>query len=194
MATATYRSFPWALALTLTVSACVGCSRSKDAPSAASREPAPATRPGARLAVGETANTGDYRLTLKAVSRCAPPAHFAATTKSVRLGVLVTLVNASSGNLPLNPFYGHLEDAEGGRYALALAGCEPPLTARLLQPGEEAEGWLSFDVPVGSSALDFVYSPLTLRGDSPESRFGVGRPEEITAQRASSPLPAATAR
>ena len=73
------------------------------------------------------------------------------------------MVAVSDVQVPANPYYALLIDEEGRAYEATLGGCEPALPNRLLEHGESARGWLTFDVPENSRKLQLAYAPrLTL--------------------------------
>jgi hypothetical protein len=97
-----------------------------------------------------------------------------------RLGVDVTVQARGSLQVPANPYYALLIDSTNSVHEATLGGCEPQLSPTLLEPGQTARGWISFDLPRKSVGLKLAYAPaLTAPSQVELSReelvFGLGQ-------------------
>jgi len=89
-----------------------------------------------------------------------------------RVGVLMTLQARGLLQVPANPYYALLVDGEGAVHEATLgASCSPALPVRLLDAGQSARGWVSFDVPRPGGNFSFSYAPLLANGEREETRF-----------------------
>ena len=89
------------------------------------------------------------------------------------LGVKVRVEANHPGRVGANYFYASLLTKGGERYLAELGGCEPTLAHPPLAPGEGAEGFLNFPLPLDESPDRVVYSPNldhTLGGDELSAR------------------------
>ncbi len=75
------------------------------------------------------------------------------------LGVKVRVTSAHPGYVPANFFYASVLTKDGGRYLAELSGCKPVLSSPPLKPGESAEGFLNFPLPVDEAPEELVYAP-----------------------------------
>lgn len=117
---------------------------------------------------GVVARNEHYALHVSALAECsAEPGAFSGR----RVGVLVTLQASGLEQIPANPYYALLVDGEDEVHEATLGGCTPALPVRLLEAGQSAHGWISFDVPRQSGNLRFSYAPLLSNGEREETRF-----------------------
>jgi hypothetical protein len=117
-----------------------------------------ATPPDAPVAT-QRVRTDHFTVSVHGTRRCATPPHLAPEDGWMRLGIDLEVTATSAAQVPTNPYHALLVDADGGVHEASLNGCDPALPVRLLQRGESARGWLSFDVPSGAGALTFSYAP-----------------------------------
>jgi hypothetical protein len=90
---------------------------------------------------------------------------------SRRLGVLVTLQARGSVQVPANPYYAQLIDAQNVVREPTLSGCTPALSSALLEAPRVASGWINFEVPRGTSDFLLAYAPPLTTGERPEVTF-----------------------
>ncbi len=113
------------------------------------------------------------------------------------VGFDVEVVNASDQPLSFAANAVYLRDDEGFSYrGGTVAGSEPPLQGRTMPGGEQARGWVWFEVPEGATLREIVLVPT-----APELRVGLdavtsipGMPGATTASSGDiTPSPAAIA-
>ena len=106
---------------------------------------------------GDSVATSPYSLSILEVTPC--PASPEVDTGRVRLvGVKVRIVGHHPRGVPANYFYASLLTTDQNRYLADYAGCSPRLSGKPLAPGEAAEGYLNFPVPVGKVPDKLVYA------------------------------------
>ncbi len=88
-----------------------------------------------------------------------------------RLGVLVTLQARGAAQVPANPYYAQLIDAQNVAHEATLSGCTPALSPALLEGSQLARGWIIFEVPRGATDFLLAYAPLLATGQRPEVTF-----------------------
>ncbi len=173
----------WLLALLLT------------SPSACQREQTPTPTPAASAApstpapleaelppprertprAGEIARTAHFAMSFTSTKECAVEPHFKPREGFITLGVEVTIQAHGAVQVPVNPFYATLIDASNVVYESTLAGCQPALVASQLSRGEQASGWISFDVPAQARGLRLAYAPVLLGAGREELLFQLSR-------------------
>ena len=117
---------------------------------------------------GVVARSEHYDLHVSALAECSAERGAA---NGRRVGVLVTVQARGIQQVPANPYYALLVDGEDEVHEATLGGCTPPLPVSLLEAGQSARGWISFDVPRQRSNFSFSYAPLLANGDREETRF-----------------------
>jgi len=117
---------------------------------------------------GVVARSEHYDLQVSGPSECSTEPGAASDR---RLGVLVTLQARGLEQVPANPYYALLVDGEDEVHEATLGGCTPALPVSLLEAGQSAHGWISFDVPRQRGNFSFSYAPLLANGDREETRF-----------------------
>lgn len=155
-----------------------GCQRSTARPPVTARSGEPATVLGVEPAVhslGELAEARDYQMSIDSIDDCLVPPPFAPKPDDVKLGVDVMIAGTTTNEVPANPFYALLYDEAGGTYESTLAGCEPPLVPRLVTRGENARGFITFEVPKTARTLTMRYAPLIIGRGPEELRFSIPR-------------------
>ncbi|HKO90733.1 MAG TPA: hypothetical protein VJU61_06265 [Polyangiaceae bacterium] len=117
---------------------------------------------------GVVARSEHYEMQVSTLAECgsAPGA-----AGGRRVGVLVSLQARGRLQVPANPYYALLVDSENVAYEATLEGCTPALPVRLLDAGQSARGWVSFDVPRQRGNFSFSYAPLLASGEREETRF-----------------------
>ena len=98
------------------------------------------------------------RVTVLDVTACPPPVGFD-TARMQLIGVRVEVQGGHPRGVPANFFYGSLLTTDHSRYLAELPGCSPALSHPPLRPGESAQGYLNFPVPLGKSVETLVYAP-----------------------------------
>lgn len=139
--------------------------------------PAPQTLAltAATHAVGERAESRDYFMTLVAVTTCEVEPHFHPAPGRIKLGLEVLVEARGQREVPTNPFLATLRDSEAREYQADLAGCTPTLRADRLAHGDQARGFITFEVPSDASGLVMTYAPFVV-GVGPEAlTFALGR-------------------
>jgi hypothetical protein len=125
--------------------------------------------------LGETANTPDFKITLENVKECKVKYYFQPKKGNVKLGAEVVIAGTADRQIPVNPFYAKVTDSEGESYASTFAGCEPELKSSQVKRGEDARGWISFELPERASGLKFSYAPFIIGRGKQEVKFDLGR-------------------
>lgn len=93
---------------------------------------------------------------------CNPAAPRTRRDEWVRVGVELEVRANSSLLVPTSPYYALLTDERGRTHEAKLEGCRPALGSRLLESGQSARGWISFDVPAQTKTHTLVYAPRLL--------------------------------
>jgi hypothetical protein len=117
---------------------------------------------------GVVARSEHYDLQVSALAECSDER---GAEGGRRVGVLVTLQARGLAQVPANPYYALLVDGEDEVHEATLGGCTPALPIRLLEAGQSAHGWVSFDVPRQRANFSFSYAPLLASGEREETRF-----------------------
>lgn len=91
-----------------------------------------------------------------------------------RISVEVALKASGGVQVPGNPYYALLVDRSDTVYEATLGKCNDSLTPSLLQPGQAAHGWLTFDVPLKSAGHRLVYAPALIGAPREELVFELG--------------------
>jgi Domain of unknown function (DUF4352) len=120
-------------------------------------------------AIGETANTGDFDVTVHAVEDPFVPANQFEVPEEGRRFVAVeaTVTNTSDQPLPFSTLAGvELFDQLDRPWTIAVAGTDlPQLDAPTVAPGEARRGWVVFSVPPDATELTLrVKGNLTATG------------------------------
>lgn len=105
-----------------------------------------------------------YTLTVLETRGCPLPE--GVNEKEQRIfGVHVRLEGHREGGLPANYFYASVLTQDGARYLAELSGCEPVLSGPPLYPGQTAEGFVNFPLPLSKTPKMLEYAPLIDPGD-----------------------------
>jgi hypothetical protein len=115
--------------------------------------------PGTVIPPGTRGRAPHFEMQVSVPSSCPLPAYVLASQGLKRVGVKVTLTAHGELQVPANPYYAYLIDAESVAYEATLGGCEPDLSPTLVEPGQSAQGWLSFDIPQRARAAKLSYAP-----------------------------------
>jgi hypothetical protein len=133
--------------------------------------------------LSETAHATDYDFTITGVAEanvgdagvCPIADYFAPAAGKIKLGTEVKITNTSDKQVPVNPFYAKLTDSGGYSYTSTFGGCNPELVSVKLDPGQTANGWITFEIPQTSVGLIFTYNPFIVSTDPNEVKFDLGR-------------------
>jgi hypothetical protein len=77
--------------------------------------------------------------------------------------------------VPANPYYAQLIDAQNVAHDATLSGCTPALPSALLESSQLARGWVNFEVPRGATEFRLAYAPPLTTGRRLEVTFRLAR-------------------
>lgn len=117
---------------------------------------------------GVVARTEHYDMQVSALTECERSGPSGGTR---RVGVLVTLQARGAVQVPANPYYAQLIDAENLVREPTLSGCTPALFSALLEAPRVARGWINFEVPRAATDFLLAYAPPLTTGERPEVTF-----------------------
>lgn len=132
--------------------------------------PAAGTDDGQEVyAIGQTAHTGEFDVTVHAVQDPFTPTNEFETPQAGQRFVAVeaTITNTSEEPLPFSTLAGvELIDQLDRPFSIAIAGTDlPQLDAATVAPGEARRGWIVFDVPPDATELRIrIKGNLTANG------------------------------
>jgi hypothetical protein len=116
-----------------------------------------------------------FRLELGEASTCAMSDPTLPPDREL-LTVAVSVEAVGELEVPANPFYAELTDADGRAYRARFRGCEPGLGGPPLRRGERARGLLSFEIPRAARDLRLSYRPrLGTTGEVAPLALSLGR-------------------
>lgn len=125
--------------------------------------------------IGETAQTSSYSMVVTEAKDCQITGTFAPRAGHMKFGAYVVVTATSSAKVNFNPFYAKLTDSDGISYTSTFGGCVPELSSgSLYNPGEKAEGWITFEVPQLASKLRLHYYPFMVGVLPKELSFDLG--------------------
>jgi Domain of unknown function (DUF4352) len=120
------------------------------------------------FAIGETAHTGDFDVTVHTVEDPLATSEFETPAAGNRfVGVEATVTNTSDEPLPFSTLAGmELFDQLDRPWSVTIAGTDrPQLDAPTVAPGEARRGWVVFEVPPDATELTLrVKGNLTATG------------------------------
>ena len=125
--------------------------------------------------VGELGHARSYTLSVEQLQECKPQPPFQPKRGYYRLGIEVVIEGTGTAEVPVNPFYGTVEDHAKDEHHSTLADCESGLRPVRVTKGQSARGWITFDLPRSSRELRFVYSPMIIGVGRDRVRFDLGR-------------------
>jgi len=126
------------------------------------------TGPDQLVPQGVVARTEHYDLQVSAPVECDASGPSGAAR---RVGVLVTLQARGPVQVPANPYYAQLIDAQNVTHDATLSGCTPALSSALLETSQLARGWVNFEVPRGAADFRLAYAPPLTTGQRLEVTF-----------------------
>lgn len=131
--------------------------------------PPPDVPLAAPAGIGERVALPEWALTVLKFESCRTPSFLPVRAGHRRVGALLRIEARSDRfTVPANAFYARLFTADGEEVPPTFGGCEPDLRAAQLEAGEQAEGWVNFEVPEAVGGLELRYAPFVL---------GIGRRE-----------------
>jgi hypothetical protein len=125
--------------------------------------------------VGETAKAPDFSMSIENVKECKVPYYFKPKKGNIKLGVEVQIEGTADKDVPVNPFYAKVTDADGYSYTSTFGGCDPELKSVRVNKGEKARGWITFEVPEKGKDLKLTYNPFIISTVKQEVKFDLGR-------------------
>jgi hypothetical protein len=148
------------------------------APDAALPLPAASMLAGAQdrtHAVDETAKAPDFEMKVQSVQECKVDEYHRPRAGNLKLGVQVWIQGTSDREVPVNPFSASLTDSAGNSYNMAFGGCQPGLQSVRLRKGDEASGFVTFEIPKQARGLKLEFRPFVLRTGNEPVRFDLAR-------------------
>jgi hypothetical protein len=126
--------------------------------------------------VGDTADAGEYKITVENVKECKAKPYMKPTKGSIWLGVEVTIV--ATGDKQIYPGSTNMKAVDKEGHVLKQVGygaaCEPALGYQALGKDEKTKGWVVFEVPSDASGLKFSYNPVSYP-PLPSVKYDLGR-------------------
>lgn len=155
-------------------------------PNAGTPTPTPAaTAPAApdlsskTFSVGDTADAGEFKLTVDNVKECKPNPYYRPEKDHIWLGLELAFEGNSDKQVMPFTIYMKVLDKEGTvmkQQYIGSKACEPRFnSSAALGKGEKAKGWLMFEVPKSATGLKFQYSPQNFMGKTQTLKFDLGR-------------------
>jgi hypothetical protein len=100
-----------------------------------------------------------YQIRASLPEECSPPQPALGSAATRRLGIELSLEPTSDVQVPADPYYARLVDAERNVYEATLGGCGPALAPTLPARGQTARGWIVFELPRAARATTLLYAP-----------------------------------
>lgn len=123
---------------------------------------------------GEWGRGTHFQMRVSIPERCALMPDDELGAHSRRLSVEVTLKASGDVQVPANPYYAVLVDSTNAVHEATLSKCNGSLSPTLLEPGQTAHGWITFDVPKRSTGHGLVYAPAFTGAPLEELVFDLG--------------------
>jgi hypothetical protein len=108
---------------------------------------------------GELIRTEHYLLRASPPEDCAESDPALRSAPGHRIGLELSLEPTGDVQVPANPYYARLVDAEHNVYEATLGGCGAPLTPTLPTRGQPARGWVVFELSRAVRPVTFLYAP-----------------------------------
>jgi hypothetical protein len=106
-----------------------------------------------------TIRTPYYQLRASLPEECSPPRPALGSTATRRLGIELAIEPTSDVQVPADPYYARLVDAERNVYEATLGGCGAALAPTLPARGQTSRGWIVFELPRTARAVTLLYAP-----------------------------------
>lgn len=126
------------------------------------------------IAAGTWARSRYFEMRVSIPEPCPLPSRDPLDERYKRISIEVTVRASGDVQVPANPYYALLLDRAHDVYEASLNGCEAALTPTLLQPGQTARGWISFEIPKSSAELELLYAPALAGVPREELVFDLG--------------------
>lgn len=122
-------------------------------------EPAP-HEPAPGVARAEaTIRTPYYEIRASLPEECSPPQPALGSTTTHRIGIELAIQPTSDVQVPADPYYARLVDAQRNVYEATLGGCGAALAPSLPARGQTARGWIVFELPRSARPVTLLYAP-----------------------------------
>jgi hypothetical protein len=125
-----------------------------------SLDPPNLTSPNRGTARAEaTIRTEYYQIRASLPEECSAPRRASRSTDTRRLGIELAIEPTSDVQVPADPYYARLVDAERNVYEATLGGCGAALAPTLPARGQTARGWIVFELPRTARPVTLLYAP-----------------------------------
>lgn len=162
------------LARLLGLCCCLGHGACRASPPSA--ELAPATELTASAARAEaTIRTAYYRLRASMPVDCHTPEPTLPSATTRRIGIELALEPTSDVQVPADPYYARLVDAERNVYEATLGGCGAALAPSLPGRGQTARGFVVFELPSKARPVTLLYAPELVGASKTELAIDLSR-------------------
>lgn len=139
-------------------------------------EPAPTTGLSASTARAEaTIHTPYYRLRASLPVDCPAPQPAQRSSTTRRIGIELALEPTSQVQVPADPYYARLVDAEHDVYEATLGGCGSALAPTLPARGQTARGFVVFELPRAARPVTLLYAPELVGASKTELAIDLSR-------------------
>jgi hypothetical protein len=122
-----------------------------------------------------TISTPYYQIRASLPEECSPPRPALGSAATRRLGIELSIEPTSDVQVPADPYYARLVDAERNVYEATLGGCGPPLAPTLPARGQTARGWIVFELPRTARATTLLYAPELVGASKTELAIELSR-------------------
>lgn len=138
------------------------------------REHAAPPEPGVEAHDERSARTAHYALRVLDVVDCKSVGATAPADSTRRLGVELSLEPFGDVQVPANPYYARLVDEHQQVYEATLGACGAPLSPTLPRRGQQARGYVVFDVPRDARHFTLLYMPQLVGAPTEEVSIALG--------------------
>ncbi len=118
--------------------------------------------------VEATIRTEYYHIRASLPEECSAPRAASRSTATRRLGIELAIEPTSDVQVPADPYYARLVDAERNVYEATLGGCGAALAPTLPARGQTARGWIVFELPRTARPVTLLYAPELVGADKTE--------------------------
>ena len=152
-----------------------GCTCREPQPSGHEPTTAPRSAASDVLRAGVPIDTAFYRIRASAAEDCPAPDPALIMPGKRRVRVELSIEPLSDLQVPANPYYARLVDADRNVYEATLGGCGPALAPTLPARGQTAHGAVVFDVPPSARTLTLLYAPELVGTETAVLAIELGR-------------------
>jgi hypothetical protein len=138
---------------------CCACRSASPSGEAAPRIEPGQLEPTIKARADATIRTPHYQIRASLPEECSPPRPALGSAATRRLGIELSIEPTSNVQVPADPYYARLVDAERNVYEATLGGCGPALAPALPARGQTARGWIVFELPGAARATTLLYAP-----------------------------------